>query len=122
MYESLYFSEKETGCRCGKCGQVQGMPESALIRADMLRDLCGFALNMSSGYRCPLHPENATGPHSEGAFDIEIGYMRAHTVLKCAMILGFKGIGIQQKGNKRFIHLDDCEAANQRPRPHVWSY
>ncbi len=121
-YKSIYFTSKETGCRCGLCGQIQGMPERSLQRADMLREMCGFPLDMSSGYRCPLHPENPMGPHSEGAFDIVVGYLRAYEVLKNAMLLGFKGIGVSQKGEVRFLHLDDCEATPTMPRPHIWSY
>jgi hypothetical protein len=35
---------------------------------------------------------------------------------------GFKGIGVNQKGNGRFIHLDIGEMEDGRPRPHLWSY
>jgi len=121
-YKSVYFSPEETGCRCGKCDNLQGMPEESLIKADLLREMCGFPLMMSSGYRCPLHPQNPQGPHSEGAFDISVSHMRAYFVLKNAILLGFSGIGVSQKGEHRFIHLDDCKDSAERPRPSVWSY
>lgn len=35
---------------------------------------------------------------------------------------GFTGIGINQKGGNRFIHLDDCGPTTGRPRPTMWSY
>jgi len=35
------------------------------------------------------------------------------------MDMNFKGIGVQQKGAGRFIHLDDWASPN---RPTVWSY
>ena len=35
--------------------------------------------------------------------------------------LGFTGIGVQQKGGSRFIHLDDVPA-DVLPRPAIWSY
>ena len=35
--------------------------------------------------------------------------------------LPFTGIGIQQKGSGRFIHLD-MAPAEQLPRPMIWSY
>jgi hypothetical protein len=38
------------------------------------------------------------------------------------MKMGFSGIGVSQKGDSRFIHLDDLEDSNERPRPWVWSY
>jgi hypothetical protein len=33
--------------------------------------------------------------------------------------MGFTGIGVQQKGSRRFIHLDVLQ---NPPRPNVWSY
>jgi len=123
MYEPKYFTEYETGCKCGTCGRKQGMSDEILEKADRLREMCGFGLPMSSGFRCKAHPKNPGGPHGTGnAFDILIGHERAYIVLKNAMRLNFKGIGIKQKGTARFIHLDDCEATELRPRPHIWSY
>ena len=34
----------------------------------------------------------------------------------------FTGIGVNQKGDSRFIHIDDIESTQKRPRPWVWSY
>jgi RimJ/RimL family protein N-acetyltransferase len=39
-----------------------------------------------------------------------------------ALALGFTGMGFQQKGNSRFLHLDDLPDAPGQPRPTVWSY
>jgi zinc D-Ala-D-Ala carboxypeptidase len=39
--------------------------------------------------------------------------------LRLAFKLGFTGIGVQQKGSGRFIHLDTMEGGT---RPTVWSY
>lgn len=122
MYKSIYFTPKETGCRCGKCDQSQGMEERTLRRFDDLRDACGFPLNMSSGYRCPLHQDNPEGAHGDGvAGDIEISRGKAFVVLGHALRVGFVGIGIQQKGGKRFLHLDDSTRPDKL-RPTIWSY
>lgn len=122
MYKSKYFSEKETGCRCGKCDRLQGMKEHTLKLFDDLREMCGFPLNMSSGYRCPLHHDNPEGTHGSGeAGDIEISRSKAFVVLGHALRVGFVGIGIQQKGEKRFLHLDDSIRPDKL-RPTIWSY
>jgi len=122
MYKSEYFTEEETGCRCGNCGGLQGMAEATLRRFDILRELCGFPLSMTSGYRCPLHKENPEGVHGDGqAGDLAVGRQQAAVVLKNAMCLGFTGIGINQKGDKRFIHLDDSTRPDKL-RPTIWSY
>jgi len=43
-------------------------------------------------------------------------------VLREALILGFTGIGINQKGTGRFLHLDLLPNLLLHPRPTVWSY
>ena len=59
------------------------------------------------------------GPHTTGrAIDISVNRNEAITVLNAALFLGFTGIGVNQKGNSRFLHLDNLEAN----RPTIWSY
>jgi hypothetical protein len=53
------------------------------------------------------------------AADIGVDGKAAHEVLTLAMQLGFTGIGVQQKGTGRFIHVDTVQTP---PRPNVWSY
>ena len=43
-------------------------------------------------------------------------------VLDKGIAHGFTGIGVNQKGGGRFIHLDIAEIENYSPRPHIWSY
>ena len=51
-------------------------------------------------------------------------YLRACFVrfITHAQEYGFTGIGVNQKGNSRFIHLDIADHSEERPRPTVWSY
>jgi uncharacterized protein YcbK (DUF882 family) len=57
------------------------------------------------------------GMHTTGlAADIGVSGAEAVQVLRLALEAGFKGIGVQQKGNGRFIHVD------MRETPTVWSY
>lgn len=123
MYKSRYFSPEETGCRCGKCDMTQGMKDHFLIKLDRLRQICGFPIVMSSGYRCPEHEVNPDGPHGDGlAADLKVEGKQAYIVQQNANILKFRGIGIKQKGEGRFIHVDDAQASLERPRPAIWSY
>ena len=104
------------------------MKHSFMLRLDQLATDCAFRIRISSGYRDISHPvekakDGATGSHPDGiAADLMVGWQQAFKVLEVAMRMGFTGIGIKQKGSKRFIHLDDSEAKEGRPRPHVWSY
>ena len=34
----------------------------------------------------------------------------------------FTGVGINQKGSSRFIHLDQLHEKDGYPRPTIWSY
>lgn len=108
---------------CTHCGQ-EGIKPELLERLQVIRTKYGRAMPISSGYRCPRHPieaaKSAPGAHSTGlACDIAVSGDDAYEVLKLALEHGFTGIGVQQKGSGRFIHLDMVKGDN---RPAVWSY
>ena len=90
-----------------------------------LRELVGLPLPVTSAARCPKHNSRVSktglqGPHTTGrAIDLQVDRENAYKVLKTALEMGcFTGIGIQQKGTGRFIHLDDLKDG----RPTIWSY
>jgi zinc D-Ala-D-Ala carboxypeptidase len=133
---SEFFSEKELAC--SHCG-ISAMDKEFLNLLDTLRSEFG-PMMVSSGYRCPEHPieknkANGPGAHSTGkAVDIAVERLDAYRLLsvvfskpKKRFISGgvpearpdFTGIGINQKGNARFIHLD---IITEGFRPTVWSY
>lgn len=116
-----FFKLSEFDCK--HCGQ--NMMQSGFIdKLDALRKEVGFPLRVTSGYRCPQHnmavsTTGPNGPHTTGrAVDLGVDRARALIVLKAALNGGFTGVGIQQKGASRFIHLDDLEDG----RPTIWSY
>ena len=122
----VYFTEDEMKCRhCGECR----MDKKFMSLLDMLRGLYGKPIRISSGYRCKDHPIEAKkekgGAHTTGrAADLLVSGKDAHAILKLAMDLGFKGVGISQKGDhdSRFIHLDTCTTQHGLHRPTIWSY
>jgi len=120
---SLYpnFSAKEFDC--SHCGKNEMRPEF-MGKLQAFRMQYGKPMRITSGYRCPEHPLEAKkskpGAHASGlACDVGVDGQEAYDILKLAFQLGFKGIGVNQKGTGRFIHLDMLEEA---PRPNVWSY
>jgi zinc D-Ala-D-Ala carboxypeptidase len=119
---SKYFSLSETECKCG-CG-FDLTPEFK-EECDALREAFGGPLTMTSGARCGSYNMKVSttgpqGPHTTGrAADFAVSHGQAFKLLGLAMKRGFTGIGIQQKGAGRFIHLD-CLLTP--PRPNVWSY
>lgn len=118
-----YFSQDELKCKCG-CGVYKFSP-ATLTRLNLLREACGFPLVITSGYRCPAYntKRGFTQTHSTGhAVDILCDHEKAHKVLTEAARLGFTGIGVNQKGDGRYIHLDDLPGGPGMPRPNVWSY
>jgi uncharacterized protein YcbK (DUF882 family) len=120
---SKYPSFQAIEFDCKHCGKNEMKPEF-MEKLQELRNLYGKPMRISSGYRCPKHPIEAakktSGAHSTGmAADIGVDGKAAHEVLTLAMQLGFTGIGVQQKGTGRFIHVDTVQTP---PRPNVWSY
>ena len=108
---------------CSHCGKNEMQPDF-LQKLQALRSVYGKPMRVTSGYRCPEHPIEAKkakpGAHASGcACDIGIDGADAHRLLKLAFAAGFTGIGVQQKGSGRFIHLDTLEGGL---RPNVWSY
>lgn len=102
------------------------MQPEFMDRLQALRKAYGKPLIVSSGYRSPLHPIEAAKPlpgaHSTGhAVDLAVRGEDAYKILVLAPQFGFTGIGVQQKGSGRFIHLDDI-VDPRFPRPTIWSY
>lgn len=101
------------------------MHPSLMNKLQKMRDLCGFPFKINSGFRCPDYNEKIsstgrTGPHTKGrAVDIGVEGTKAYLVVDAAYEVGMTGIGFQQKGGGRFIHVDDLTTP---PRPNVWSY
>lgn len=121
-----HFHIAEFECRC-KCGRAEMLP-AFLEKLDELREQYGKPLEVVSGYRCPRHnaavsTTGLTGPHTTGkAADLRVDRGDAYRLLSLALALGFTGIGVQQKGASRFLHLDTLTDAPGQPRPTVWSY
>lgn len=111
-----YFSLSEFDCQ--HTGENE-MKEDFLLLLDKLRDVCGFAFHITSGYRSPKHPieakKTSPGTHSQGiAADIAVfNAQQRYTILKKAMELGFTGIGVADS----FVHVDIRSGT-----PLVWTY
>ena len=105
------------------------MSDEFMKKLDQLREDMGFPFKITSAYRCPEHPiearKKAPGAHTSGrAVDIGVTGDKAYRLIEGAIELKFKGIGIKQKGQGRFIHLDDIDPDKYEgiPRPWIWSY
>jgi zinc D-Ala-D-Ala carboxypeptidase len=127
MYK--YFKPAELKCKCGNCKSTgHEMNIDFMRKMDALREQLGFPLPVSSAYRCPAHNvavsmSGMNGPHTTGhAIDIAVSREQALKLVNAALNMGFTGIGINQKGESRFIHLDTLEAGDGFPRPTIWSY
>lgn len=117
-----YFQFHEFTCQCGCRGN--DIDASFVDKLDELRQAVGFPFIITSGYRCPDHNEKVsstqsrTGPHTTGrAVDILASHANAVELVAVGYRMGFKGFGVNQKGEGRIIHLDDA-----RPHLKMWSY
>jgi uncharacterized protein YcbK (DUF882 family) len=123
------FSRSEFACQ--HCGRAE-MDDDFMWRLQDLRSSYGKPMRITSGYRCPEHPIEAAkakpGTHATGrAVDVAVSHGQAYALLRLAMRMGFTGVGIQQKGDGRFIHLDDITPkedfdGKKFVRPMIWSY
>lgn len=119
-----YFSEDEFKCSAtGECN----MDQEFINKMNQLREYYGQPMVITSGYRARTHPielkKKTPGVHHDGlAADVKVSKGDAYQLMSLAFELGFTGIGVQQKGSGRFIHLDTSEHSTFRPRPTVWSY
>ena len=120
-----HFATHELACRCG-CGLLPD--PDFMAKVEKLRVRVGFPLPVTSAARCPKHNRAVSGTGEDGphtrrrAIDLGISRQQAFIVMRAAMELGFTGMGFQQKGDARFLHLDDLPDAPGQPRPTVWSY
>lgn len=122
-----YFTQKEFMCRCG-CGQ-SSVNEGFIIKLEAMREECGFPFIVTSGFRCPDYNDKIAktgrnGPHTTGrAGDFLASHQEVFKMVAVAAKHGMTGIGLKQKGNGRFIHLDDLMPPEYHgPRPHIWTY
>ena len=121
-----HFTQEELTCHCG-CGQSL-MDHFFMQELVALRKQVGFALPVSSAYRCPAYNSKVSkkntgldGPHTKGAaVDIVISHTLATMLVIAALNRGFLGVGIRQHGpfRERIVHLDLCE----RPSQIIWTY
>ena len=119
------FSFAEMACQeTGECE----INEATMDRMQLLRDYCGLPLTITSGSRRPLHSieaaKAAPGTHAMGrAVDIACNGVEALDLIEEALEVRFTGFGVQQKGEHRFLHLDDLkDGEHTAPRPTIWSY
>jgi uncharacterized protein YcbK (DUF882 family) len=119
------FTVQSVACQCG-CGML---PDADFMnKVQWVRDAVGFALPVTSGARCAKHnaavsATGDSGPHTTGhAIDLAVRGTQAFYVVSAMLRHGFTGIGVSQKGDKRFIHGDDLANSLSAPRPWIWSY
>ena len=113
---------------CSETGACQMDPQT-MDRLQLLRAHYGHPLVITSGYRSPKHSREVAKPagpgaHAQGrAIDIQCAGVEAYQILTEALVVGFTGLGVKQRGEGRFLHLDDLGPREHTvPRPALWSY
>ncbi len=119
-----HFPKYEVSCKCG-CGLLP--PQDFMDKVERVRIRFGRPMKVTSGARCcPYnHKVSSTGlngPHTKRAIDFGVIGSDALELVRIALEEGFTGIGVNQKGKARFIHLDDLPNEVGQPRPWIWSY
>lgn len=120
------FTPEEFKCKhTGVCK----MEKDFMDKLQLLRSICGFPFDITSGYRAATHPTEAEkktpGEHYYGrAADISCHGERVYAIIKNAPHVGFTRIGMRQRGplKSRFIHLGTSLPEHGFQSPWVWSY
>jgi len=112
-----YFTESEFN-------QFEKMNPKLLEMLDQLREAYGYPIKLTSTYRSPDHPIEAKkekpGEHSHGAaVDIAcVGGEATFKLVKAAIEVGFRRIGISRKNN--FVHVGIGYPG--APETTIWTY
>jgi uncharacterized protein YcbK (DUF882 family) len=121
-----YFTREELKCKgTDECF----MDEEFMKQLHRLREDYGRPMTITSGYRDVSYNTVIGGsPNSAHilgqAVDVAVSGNLAYDLIRMAMLHGFTGIGVAQRGphNKRFIHIDNIVNSDTSPRPTIWSY
>lgn len=115
-----YFTKAEFDCK--HSGKNEMQPEF-MAKLQLLREMYGRPMHVTSGYRHWTHPVEArkghtTGEHTRGTCaDIACtSGAERYEIVRLALQLGFPRIGIA----KTFIHLGIGGAG--LPSPTIWDY
>ena len=114
-----HFDKSEFDCRHTGLNEMR---LSHVIKINKLREICGFPIFVTSGYRHPTHPVEIKkahpGEHSDGlATDVKVPKHHRHRLLLEAIKL-FPRIGVSND----FIHLGSALEIDGFPSPRVWGY
>ena len=119
------FTFDEMACKhCSHCEGASDMDENFMMKLQQLRDACGFALPVNSGFRCAQKNIDCGGHKGsahltgEGA-DLRVERDKARIVIQKAIEMNFS-VGISQKGNSRFVHIDSKK--RDSGKANLWSY
>ena len=115
------FTKKELQCQhTGRNNPNEVQFTRLMDMLQRLRNWYGLPMSVTSGYRSPWHPieqkKTKPGEHTRAAIDFMVAQQDVHKVLAKCFEMGFTGIGINMKGDHRFIHVDI------RKVPAVWTY
>jgi len=115
------FTPREMLCRGNhECETL--IDEHFMDDLQALRDDFGEPLPITSGHRCPTHNHNVGGAQNSGhlvaqATDVAVSGAKAYRLIPMAQKCGFNRIGINLRGDNRFVHLGKNDS-----EPTMWTY
>ena len=111
-----HFNEKEFSCPC--CGENR-ISRNLVDRLDFSREISGFPMRVSSGFRCRRHNQKVKGkPRSSHLDGSACDIICPSGSIKATFLASFFESGIRRIGiYKNFIHVDVSE---KLPSPMVW--
>ena len=117
---TAHFNKWEFACSCGECDSLSLMDPGFMATFERARVESGTSYTITSGYRCPMHPQTVSRPtssHPKGlAADIHTPTSRKrYDVLSGLLQAGFTRLGI----GPTFVHTD---ADSEKAQDVTWDY
>lgn len=116
-------TDRKLLCTCGNPGcDRRSVSQETLDRAQAGREILGHALTVTSGGRCPLHPDEAhratpADHQKQQGIDVAVNGATRGNVVAAGLAAGFNAIGVA----KTFVHWGHRP---ELPKGHVtmWVY
>lgn len=102
------FSKSEFACKCGQCGGLADMRPQFIQMLQEAREDAGTSFRITSGFRCPLHPETIKRPTSSHTIGVAVDIATPNSQVRYGILAALIGRRFHRIGiGKTFIHVDD---------------
>jgi len=117
-----YFTKEEFLCKCGECDRDTGVSFILVKILDRMRSDMGFAMRITSGFRCIKHPQARGGSSSHArGYAVDVGCDSSGQRFKLLEYVLKRGIFLRIGVAHDFLHFDIDDSEDKTDRV-IWTY